>query len=162
MKPSDREYWYNKDKYVILGFSKCGTTSLSRWLHCSHPEIGYSGTEEYLKNYSKCRPVFILRNPVDRIWSMYCYHGIFKRMSFEEMLNFKSDKYQNVGCNDCIEQSDYLKYIEPFKQYDPIIYRLEFWGQYMEKDWRGTNTKKIPKEFRKMIEERLKDANIYY
>jgi hypothetical protein len=163
--PKDKEYWYNSDKWVIIGFSRCGTTSASRYFHCSHPEIGYSGvTPYYLEHYSNHIPIFITRNPVDRIWSMYNYHGVFKNMTFEEMLDFKDDKYQNVGCNDCIKQSDYMKYIEPFRQFNPIIYKLEDLKRRPDypKDWRGQSSKKIPKEFREKIEKRLSNAGIEY
>jgi hypothetical protein len=161
---NDKRYWYNKDKFVILGFSRCGTTTLSRFMHCSHPEIGYSGTEEYLKNYSQCRPVFLTRHPIDRIWSMYNYHRYFQNYTFEGFLDFKSDLWHNVGCNDCIEQSNYSKYIEPFTQYDPITIKLEDIQKLPSypKDWRGTSSKEMPDEYRRIVEDRLKDVGINY
>ncbi len=165
LKLTDRAYWYNSDKWVIIGFSRCGTTSASHYFHCSHPEIGYSGvTEDYLKKFSNHIPIFITRDPRDRIWSMYNYHGVFKNMSFEDMLDFKDDKYHNVGCNDCIEQSDYKKYIELFKEFNPKVYRLESLKMREDypKDYRGQSSKIMPAKYRKMVEERLKDVGITY
>lgn len=156
--------WINKDKYVILGFSRCGTTALSHYLKCGHPEIGYNGTEEYLKNYSQCTPVFLTRHPVDRIWSMYNYHNYFMNYTFEDFLNFKNPLWHGVGMNDCIEQSDYDKYIEPFKEFGALVYRLEDMIRMPDypKDHRGQSSKKIPKKYRDMVEDKLREANIKY
>jgi hypothetical protein len=163
IKPTDREYWYNSDKMVIVGFSRSGQTALSRYLHCSMTEIAPNGTKEYLEKYYPRQPIIITRNPVDRIWSAYNYHGMFKNMSFEDFLDFKDERWQGVSCNDVIAMSDYEKYIEPYREFDVKVYRLE---DMMDKpgfsDWRGKSDKKIPKEYRDMIESRLKEREIVY
>jgi len=157
------DYWYNRDKYVVVGFSRCGQTALSNYLRCGHPEIGYNGTEEYLKNYSQCTPVFITRDPVDRIWSLYNFFAYFNDYGFEEFLDFKDDKWNAVGCNDVIAQSDYDKYIEPFEAYGAEVYRFEYMIKKDGfKDWRGKSNKKMPMTYRIAVEGRLKEAGISY
>lgn len=156
--------WENKDKYVILGFSRCGNTSLSKYLQCAHPEIGYNGTEEYLRVYPQCIPVFIIRNPVDRIWSLYHFFDYFKRWDFERFLDFKNERWHGVGCNDVIEQSNYAKYIESFIPYDAVVYRFEeiIKRSDFPKDWRGQHTPKITDKYRDIIQDRLDKAGITY
>lgn len=160
----DTQDFINKDKLVILGFSRSGTTSLSKYLQCGHPEIGYNGTEEYLKNYSECTPVFITRNPVDRIWALYDRFLYFKKYSFEEFLDFKNPLWQGVGCNDVIEQSNYVKYIEPFRKFGVKVYRFE--DMLKNKGYRKVlsshDKNEMPQEYRDMVEERLSKAGISY
>jgi len=156
--------WKNKDKYIILGFSRCGNTSLSKYLLCAHPEIGYNGTEEYLRVYNQCTPVFIVRNPLDKLWSMYNFFSMFKGKAFEYFFDFRSPHWQGVGMNDCIEQCNYDKYIEPFKEYGVMVYRFEeiIKDKRFPKDYRGQHTPKMDNGFRDMCNDRLKAQGITY
>ena len=165
---SDPNYWYNRDKYIILGFSRSGQTALSRYLHCGFTEIAPNGPAEYLEKYPQCQPVIITRNPVDRIWSAYNYHLYFRDMAFEDFLNFKSPRWNNISCNDVIAMSDYEKYIEPFRKYNVKVYRLEDMHgkeEYIKKGFADPRTftiKPIPDKYRKMINDRLDKAGISY
>lgn len=160
-----KDYWYNRDKYVILGFATCGTTLLSKYLRCGHPELGYNGTEEYLKNYSQCIPVFITRKPVERLWQLYVLTTYFNGWEYDRFLDFKNDKWNVVGVNDGIAQSDYDKYIEPFKEFGVITYKFEDmlkdsdFTKHLKTPYTGIN---IPNKFRELVEKRLDKAHIKY
>lgn len=145
-------------EYVVIGFSKCGITSLKKYLNCANPEIAYNdnGVEEYLKNYSDMTPCIITRDPVDRIWSAYNYFPFFSKMTFQEFLDFRSPQWQGVGCNDIIEACNYEKYIDRFRPYGVKVFKLE---EMMNRDdFPKFNEKKhepIPDEYRQLIEQKL-------
>jgi len=163
--PENPDYWYNKDKYVIIGFSRCGTTALSRYMHCSHPEIAYEGiTDYYIKHYTNHQPVFLLRDPVEKLWSMYNYFLFFKNLSYDDFLNYSNKRDINIGGYDIIGQCDYEKYIEPFRKFNPIVYKLEDMVKLPDypSDPRGKNTKKVDPQFRTIVLNRLEEKGITY
>ena len=70
--------------FLIIGFSKCGQTSLNIYLDKRYPtlinrklEIAWSvnAIEQYEQKYKNkpFRPIFITRDPILRMWSGYNY-----------------------------------------------------------------------------------------
>ncbi len=124
---------------VIMGFPKCGTTSLLEYLkkkydmpiarskgfvesdfkdHISRREWCYLPFEEQLDRFKKqfgdpedFKIVFITRDPVERIWSGWeAWNHYYGGYSFEEYLNLKTEDY-NQGLA-------YWGEVNPIKQVD--------------------------------------------
>lgn len=137
----DTYHSYYQPKFVILGFIKCGQNSMAEYLRRRYnlPLIDEEGNrvikrreiacrkdaiEEFVRDFDNYTPVFITRNPVQRIWSAYHYLGYNTRMSFEEYLEL--DEYNEIHGNmNPIRQSDYNRWIKPFNRYYPIVVELE-------------------------------------
>ena len=161
----------------IVGFPKCGTVSLEKFLqakghHTTRAELAWTdtGVAYFEKHYSQYRPVFITRNPADRIWSGYHYFNLYQSYTFKEILSGKiSTKYDDMGMRDPIEQSDYATYIKPWEKLDPIILSMEEMAdvegfgkenitppRHFEK--RGLE-RKMPAELRKLVDDMVAERN---
>ncbi len=182
---------------IIMGFPKCGTTSLLEYLKkkydkeiadqkgfypydfvnkISRREWCYLPFEEQLKRFKHefgdpkdFKLVFIMRDPVERIWSGWeAWNHYYKGYTFEEYLQIDSDEYKkrwnNKGVShhgevNPIEQVDYYKWITPWIKYKcPIdVHMLEHIRQ--DKDFPQTNSLKksqIPDQCRELVEKYLK------
>ncbi len=135
---------------IILGFPKCGTTSLMSYLSkrytmkVAKDKGFYSGEkepvvqrrewcylpfEEQLKRFKHefgdpkdFKICFITRDPVERIWSGWeAWSHHYKGYTFEEYLNLDSDKYEG-GLK-------YLGEVNPIKQVDYWKW-IDPWNEY--------------------------------
>jgi len=103
-------------KLIIVGVTKCGTTSLSKWLKSQgHKVVDMeyyatipSGTIFYKNHYSDYTPVLIFRDYKDRQESFKKYYK--KNPQF---LKGQDDKY------------DKKNIMAQWKSYTPIVYLLE-------------------------------------
>jgi len=118
-------------KLVIIGFDKCGQTALRKHLNCKVDELVYypDAVERFITHYSDHRPVFILRDRAEKLWSEYhyfeeLYHWPMPAFTFEEFLDYRSDQADR-GYTTPIERTDYWRYITPFKEFNPIVVNLE-------------------------------------
>lgn len=148
---------------VVIGFSKCGITSLKRYLGCANPEIAYrdDGIDDYLRNYSDCTPHIITRDPVKRVWSAYNYFPILRQMSFEKFLDHRGREWQGVGCDDVIDACDYEKYVDRWRPYGVVVHRLE--DMVRLPDFPHINeghTPPMPDAYHNMVIERLERRGI--
>jgi len=110
---------------VVLGFPKCGTTSIIEYLNIKYKidiardkgfsvlddkhfvfrrEWCYLPFEEQLKRFeydfgdpNDFKLVFITRNKVDRIWSGWeAWHNYYAGNTFEEYLHLDTKKYNKI------------------------------------------------------------------
>ena len=111
---------------IIIGFNKCGQTALSKHLNCKVNELIYypDALERYKKHYSNHTPVFILRDRAEKLWSEYHYFEENRKMSWTEFLDYRSPEVDR-GYSTPIERTDYWHYIEPFREFNPIVLTLE-------------------------------------
>ncbi len=132
---------------IILGFPKCGTTSLMKYLEKKYDKIVtrrewcYLPFEEQLKKFNKefgdpkdFKLVFITRSPVNRLWSLYKTKS---KIPFEE-------------CN-------YWHWIKMWNEYRPDVYNLE--GLSTDPDFPHLNAgkeSKIPEEFKESVVKGMK------
>lgn len=127
---------------VILGFPKCGQNSLAKYLDCKLHDFVYyqNAVEIYLKNYSGKRPVFITRDPEQRMRSQYHYLVRYKNngLSYEDFKNY-IDPDPAWGGITPVEQCNYEYFINQFKAYNPLVFRLEDMGSLMPKKNVNTN-----------------------
>jgi len=123
-----------KDAYLIIGFPKCGTTSLISYLKNKFPkatvqksEIIYdeTGIAHYKKHCMGMTPVIITRNIADKLWSAFFFFKFDKQIEFEDFLHQEDTLWQNLGWNNPIEQANHDKYIKPWLKYDPIIFDMD-------------------------------------
>lgn len=126
-------------KYLVIGFPKCGQTSLAEYLHkrfgsennADRGEIIWKpdGIELFEKNgYAEnYRPVIIIRDPIKRIWSDWNHLGRgYGFKTFEEYLqNKKQEGFGGLGEYNPVKRSNYEKYIKRWAKYDPIVLELE-------------------------------------
>ena len=139
---------------VILGFPKCGTTSLMPYLAkkyklsvakdggfytgetkptVSRREWCYLPFEEQVKRFKHefgdpvhFKLVFITRDPVERVWSGWeAWNHYYKNMTFEEYINLDVDTYEG-GLS-------YLGEVNPIKQVD-YKYWISLWKRSYEVD----------------------------
>lgn len=127
-------------KFNIIGFPKCGQVSMQSYL--SEIYTGYnirrdeimwkrSGVEDYEKIYGKLgvRPIIILRDPIEAIWSYYWYMGHGDKnnpvfMEYEEFL-VAPNYNEQLGEENPISCYNFNKWIKRFTKFKPIIIELE-------------------------------------
>ena len=179
---------------VIMGFPKCGTTSLLKYLEVkytkeiakeagfyphdydnkiSRREWCYQPFEEQVKRFKHefgdpkdFRLVFIIRDPVERIWPGWeAWNHYYKGMTFEQYLNLETSEYDDglsyLGEVNPIKQVNYWKWITPWmEKYSSKlveVYTLE--GLAPHPDFPQTNSLKksqIPENCRGLVENYLK------
>ncbi len=141
---------------IILGFPKCGTTSLMKYLEKEYDKIVtrrewcYKPFEEQLKLFKKefgdpkdYKLAFITRNPAERMWSYYKSHSI----PWEK----------NPNIDKVLEEVNYWHWIEMWNDYRPNVYNLE--GLSTEPDFPHLNAGKevdIPEEFKEYVTKGMK------
>jgi len=115
-------------KYVIIGVSKSGTTSLFKYLDDRHVHVIKSDgwffgsnsdvirRDENLKDY---RPIIIFRNPIQRAWSHFWWMTRTKKEKDtpKEVLDIRLEKASRY--------SFYLKNLDKWLDLDPIILSFE-------------------------------------
>lgn len=126
--------------FVVIGFPKCGQESLIEFLKLKYPkrivkkdEIIWNkkGVEIFKEKYGdRMTPVIIKREPILRMWSAYWYFEYTddkpynERFSFPEYLELEDYKY-HIGEMNPVKQSNYYRWIKPWLDLDPIIFKLE-------------------------------------
>lgn len=134
------------DKCIIVGFPKCGTTSLEAYLSnkgvdvlrheslfCAGEGFGsyhtYNPIEWYKQNASDREIVFILREPVERIFSLYNYKRHHQEGDHYQIKESLKDALLNRPY--LVEQSNYDKYLDMWQRktvlyYEDIIKEADF------------------------------------
>lgn len=117
-------------KYIVIGTIKSGQNSMIEYLQkrfnifTRKDEFMWrkDAVEIYKRKYldNAIRPVFITRDPAQRIWSHFHYFNYSVSMSFEEFLCMRGHN-DVFGEENPISQSNYSKWIRPFLPYDPIV-----------------------------------------
>lgn len=136
-----------RDGVIIMGFPKCGTTSLLEYLKVkykkkiadqkgfypydflnkiSRREWCYQSIEEQVRRFKHefgdpvhFKLVFITRDPVERVWSGWeAWNHYYKNMTFEEYINLDVDTYEG-GLS-------YLGEVNPIKQVN-YKYWISLW-----------------------------------
>lgn len=145
-------------KIYIAGIKKSGSTSLEAFLKSRGFVVvreesmfkHYAGPLKYRLQYPDYQALFIIREPIERIWSQYHYRRYYQagkrneiRCSFEEALTRHGD---------IITASDYRKWIDRWSSTNPIIVKLEELKK-LEEFSRSNTTQKNPMtdEEREMI-----------
>ena len=151
-------YW--RDGYVVVGFPRCGTTSLMNKLPKGTPRFESAYIDNSLRDshnlHPERRPVFIIREPVERTWSVFCYDKIYDHMTLEEWL-LKGYKNTNP-----VVQADYGYFINKWKHQNPIIVKLESFGEQMKVLNKRTRHRPMNKEERTILERHLYNAVTKY
>ena len=136
------------NKVLIIGFPKCGSSSLRTYLRKKFPSIdviSFPGVSLYHPEWKStcldmCQedgtlPVIIIRDPYERIWSAYWWSkkwGV--HISFEEFLSRKGDGVTlspegrvdiGAGLSNPVEACDFWKYIKKAEACNPLIFRFE-------------------------------------
>ena len=136
----------NINKVLIIGFPKCGSSSLRTYLTkkfvnvISFQDASLYDSDWESKCLGKCKqpntlPVIIIRDPYERIWSAYWWSkkwGV--DISFEEFLSRKGDGVTlspedrvdiSAGISNPVEACDFWKYIKKAEACNPLILRFE-------------------------------------
>ncbi len=119
------------NKIVIIGAPKCGQNSLLKYYKSIGKEVTRveeifkeDGVTRYEKEFADHKPVLILRDNIDRIWSGYHFFDYAKSMTLKEYL--KHDKPHNViGEGNPVKQGNYQYWINKWKDHDLEIVYLE-------------------------------------
>jgi len=123
--------------YSVMGFIKAGQNACVTYLqhklkdpNLRKAEIAYAkdGMERFLSYFNpdthRIIPVFILRDPIDRMWSAYHYFDHYKTLSFSAYLKIR--KYaKSWGEENPVSGSNYSKWMKPYMKYNPLILELE-------------------------------------
>jgi|TARA_B110001454_G_scaffold211802_1_gene227881 hypothetical protein len=130
-----------KDGLIIVGFPKCGQVSLIQHLKNISPDTivkkdeiiwNKEGVKIFKEKYGhndKIKPLIIKRDPIKRIWSSYWYFDLEEKpfrekYTYEEYLHI--DMYaHHLGELNPIRCSNYNKWINNWKELNPIIYEHE-------------------------------------
>jgi len=121
----------NSKKIYIAGIEKCGSTSLEKYLidkgfDIVREESNYChpfGLPRYKLQHPDYQTLFIIRDPIERIWSHYNYKRYYQdgdrreiKCSFEEALTEHPEM---------IDASNYEKWFTKWKSTNPIVIKLE-------------------------------------
>lgn len=127
-------------KYIIVGFAKSGSTSLEIYMNkkgydvvrhetlfcageagSNHP---YNPLEWYEKYFPDRQPIFVLRDPIKRVFSYYHYkqnHQVGDAQEIKQKtLRDALDKHPHI-----VKQSDYDRYLKQWQHKLPLILYLE-------------------------------------
>jgi len=137
----------DKRQIHIIGFPKCGSSSLRHYLRLRYPKMeiaSFPSSSLYHPDWetltkNRCSDptvlsVIITRNPIERIWSAYWWSQKWKTTdmihpTFEEFLHWEPPdrdwRYVSSGLVDPIDCCDYEKYMKKAYKYNPIILRFE-------------------------------------
>ena len=128
----------------IIGFPKCGSTSLRDYLKKIYPHAGVQsfpfgslylpGAPELARNWKKPRMKYwiITRDPYERLWSAYWWGQRWHKQqpypTFEEFLYQDTGDYtyQTSGLNKPLECCDYDKFIKPIDDLGIPYTRVRF------------------------------------
>ncbi len=120
-----------KNKFYIPGFPKCGSSSLEKYLKDKGFDIireesiyrNSLGIPKYKLQYPNYQTLFVMREPIQRIWSHYNYKRYYQKgdrneifCSFEEAL----EKHPEI-----VDPSDYEKWLKKWQSTKPVIVKLE-------------------------------------
>ncbi len=118
----------------IMGFQKCGMTSLIKYyrkqygqsasIHATEDITSPDCVEKFLRFEKTHFPVVIIRDKIDALWSMYEFFGYNKSMTLEEFLSINKPHVWYINENP-IFRIDYDFHIEKIKKYNPTILKLE-------------------------------------
>ena len=121
-----------EEKYVIVGFPKCGQISLETYLRGlgydvqRHDIIWRSNASDMVKTQNPGRtPIIMTRDPIQMIWSSYFYWHYKETMSFEKYLKHKVVRESSLGNENPIDHADYEKHINKFLDMKPILLKFE-------------------------------------
>lgn len=118
-------------KFYIAGIEKCGSTSLEKYLvdkgfNIVREESNYCrsfGVKKYKLQYPDYQTLFIIREPIERIWSHYNYKRYYQdgdrreiKSSFEESIT----KHPEM-----INASNYEKWLKKWESTNPVVIKLE-------------------------------------
>jgi hypothetical protein len=120
----------DKDKqYIIVGVSKCGTTSTAKFLSSQGYHIekrdGWFWQHAYVNDFGKSRetkdkiPIVILRDPVERAWSHY--HYMFQNKPVEDT----DEKIKNKRLEEVSRLSYYDKWLKQWIDKGAIVMTYE-------------------------------------
>lgn len=152
-------------KVAIIGFPKCGTTSLHKHLEklgvtVQRPEIiyyldtpqGFDYVKEHLKGY---KLVTVWRNNAERLWSAWHFFGFNTRMSFERFIKGVGNDYHGVGCNG-IGQCDYEYYEENWRQngFKILSINLDDIKEFLPKE-NVSKAGQVPKEAIELVKKKF-------
>ncbi len=120
-----------ENKIVIIGAPKCGQNSLLKYYKSIGKDVTRieeifkeDGVARYEKEFADRKPVLILRDNIDRIWSNYNFFGYKDSMTLKEYLKY--DKPHNViGEGNPVKQGRYQYWINKWKDHDLEIVYLE-------------------------------------
>jgi len=121
---------------VLVGFPKCGQVSMQQYLQHMFPgnpsrhEIGWRDDaiakwEEIVYSHRKSRvtPVFVIRDPIERMWSAFLYMGLPNIPDFPTYLINRL--YQPYGEGNPVMESNYAKWIKPWEKFKPVVVEME-------------------------------------
>lgn len=136
-----KRYGEKQMKYVIIGFTKCGTTALEKYMKDNGEDVvrnevlfysgengsynpDVDGREFYDKHYSDRIPILIMRDPIKRIFSQYHYK---QRHQKGDIYEIKENNLKDALNNhyELLTASDYDRYLELWKDKKPIILYFE-------------------------------------
>lgn len=154
----------NINDFVVLGFTKAGQGSVSAWFGCFKDEIAHNpeGIEMYQKEHTDKRPIFVIRDQVERCWSEYNYFWQFyMSKSYGDYLTYRDDNKPFSGTT-AIERCNYGKYIKMWKDYNPLVLNIDQVGGLITKFNANTNIPRMEEATRQLTINMLKHAGIYY
>ena len=119
-----------EDEYVIVGVSKCGTTSTTKFLgdlgYHIEKQDGWFWSKDHIYEFGKSqttvgkKAIIIIRNPIERAWSHY--HYMFKKKPLEDTTEqIKQQRLEYVSRLSC-----YDPWLNIWKVYVPDLILLTY------------------------------------
>lgn len=161
--------------FFVIGFPKCGQVSMQTYLQNrysgqpSRNEIAWRDDiiqcwTRIVANHTKSKltPLFIIRDPIERVWSAFLYMGLPNITHFPTYLINRL--YQQYGEGNPIIQSNYSKWINRFKEFNPMVVHIDeirknpnFFNVNRTKDVKYKNEEmpSFPDNYRKLTKELL-------
>ncbi|HSA75482.1 MAG TPA: hypothetical protein VLE21_04770 [Candidatus Nitrosocosmicus sp.] len=118
------------EKYDVIGFAKCGTVSVQKWMlnqgfDCTKNEWPIYWNIEKIKQHLQDRiPIIVKRDKKQALWSFYEYFGYKGQIEFDDFLELRirNNNFLNLTP---LEIFDFDKHIDRLKELNPIVYDLE-------------------------------------
>jgi hypothetical protein len=119
-----------EDEYIIVGVSKCGTTSATKFLgelgYHIEKQDGWFWSKEFIYEFGNSqktkgkKAIVIIRNPIERAWSHY--HFMFKHKPLADTTDqIKQQRLEHVS-----RLSAYDPWLNLWKTYVPDLVLLTY------------------------------------
>lgn len=117
-------------KFHIVGIDKCGTVSLMKDLQKKGHEVIRNesmywdgGPEKHLKLYPDYQVIFIVRDPIERIWSQYWYKRYHQEGDRQQIKVDLREAFKQHP--ELIDHTNYRKYLDVWRKTKPFVFQLE-------------------------------------
>lgn len=122
---------------------------------------------QYDTFHKGAKPIIVIRDQAERLWSGFHFFGYNNIMTFEKFLTNKDPIRANLGFDEPLKCCDWEPFVKEFADLQPEIYKLDelkklkdFPRVKIQKEAKDRRYPDLPDEYRKMVYSKLKEMGL--